>query len=58
MHFCYMLGVPMVHTMLAWPKTPNAAAGNTMRENQLERRSHAKKEALIGGSPRLRSGQT
>jgi predicted GIY-YIG superfamily endonuclease len=28
------------------------------RENQLKRWSHTKKVALIGGSPRLRSGQT
>ena len=42
---------------LIWTEEhPTLSAART-RENQLKRWSHEKKNVLVGGSPRLRSGQ-
>jgi predicted GIY-YIG superfamily endonuclease len=43
---------------LVWTEERPTLSSARKRENQLKRWSHAKKAALIGGSPRLRSGQT
>ena len=43
---------------LVWTEEHPSLAAARQRENQLKRWSHAKKEALIGGSLRLRSGQS
>ncbi len=40
-----------------WTEEHSALSSARTRENQLKRWSHAKKAALAGGSPRLRSGQ-
>ncbi len=42
---------------LVWTETHNSLSSSRKRENQLKRWSHAKKEVLIRGSLRLRSGQ-
>jgi len=42
---------------LVWTEFHDSLSSARKRENQLKRWSHAKKEALIGGSLRLRSGQ-
>jgi putative endonuclease len=43
---------------LVWSESHGSLSSARTRENQLKRWSHAKKAALMGGSPRLRSGQT
>ncbi|MGA8767602.1 MAG: GIY-YIG nuclease family protein [Candidatus Acidiferrales bacterium] len=43
---------------LVWTEDHRTLSAARKRENQLKRWSLAKKVALIGGSPRLRSGQT
>jgi len=43
--------------VLVWTEPHESLSSARNRENQLKRWSHAKKAALIGGSPRLRSGQ-
>ena len=43
---------------LVWTEFHDSLSSARKRENQLKRWSHVKKEALIGGSLRLRSGQT
>jgi len=43
---------------LVWTEEHATLSSARKRENQLKRWSHAKKVALIGGSPRLHSGQT
>lgn len=43
---------------LAWTEPHLTLSSARKRENQLKRWNHAKKAALTGGSPRLRSGQT
>jgi putative endonuclease len=43
---------------LVWTEFHVSLSSALKRENQLKRWSHAKKEALIGGSLRLRSEQT
>ncbi len=42
---------------LVWSEIHESLSSARIRENQLKRWSRAKKAALIGGSPRLRSGQ-
>jgi putative endonuclease len=41
---------------LVWTEIHNSLSSARKRENQLKRWSHIKKEALVGGSLRLRSG--
>ena len=43
---------------LVWTEEHSTLSSARGRENQLKHWSHAKKAALVGGSPRLRSGQT
>lgn len=43
---------------LVWTEEHPSLSSARKRENQLKRWTHAKKAALIGGSLRLRSGQT
>ncbi len=42
---------------LSWTEEHRTLDSARKRENQLKRWSHAKKETLFGGSPRLRSGR-
>jgi putative endonuclease len=42
---------------LMWTEEHPTLSSARKRENQIKRWSHKKKAALIGGSPRLRSGQ-
>ena len=42
---------------LVWTEEHRTLSSARQRENQLKRWSHAKKAALVAGSPRLRSGQ-
>ena len=42
---------------LVWTEEHPTLASARLRENQLKRWGHANKAKLIGGSPRLRSGQ-
>jgi len=42
---------------LVWNEPHESLSSARTRENQLKRWSHAKKAALVGGSPRLSSGQ-
>ena len=42
---------------LIWKEEHPTLSSARQRENQLKCWSHAKKAALVGGSPRLRSGQ-
>jgi len=44
--------------LLVWTEEHSTLSSARKRENQLKRWGHEKKQALIGGSPRLRSGQT
>ncbi|MBZ5695843.1 MAG: GIY-YIG nuclease family protein [Acidobacteriia bacterium] len=43
---------------LVWTEEHSTLSSARKRENQLKHWSRAKKAALVGGSPRLRSGQT
>jgi putative endonuclease len=43
---------------LVWSEEHPTLSSARSRENQLKRWSHHKKASLVGGSPRLRSGQT
>ena len=43
--------------LLVWTEEHPTLSAARKRENQLKRWSHEKKERLVGGSPRLRSGQ-
>ncbi len=43
---------------LVWKEEHETLSSARQRENQLKRWSHSNKAKLVGGSPRLRSGQT